>query len=94
MCPAGFAHSVSLRVSLHARALELLQDYAHHNQTFARAKLDNKQEKMTVRLFSCKYWLFWLVPNAEFTLGTAGLSLQDDFNVRICVSSDCQIYKK
>lgn len=45
MCPAGFAHSVSLRVSLHARALELLQDYAHHNQTFARAKLDNKQEK-------------------------------------------------
>lgn len=38
MCPACLAHSTSLRVS--ARALELLQDYAHH-QTFARAKLDN-----------------------------------------------------
>jgi len=43
MCPACLAHSMRLRVS--ARALELLQDYAHHNQTFARAKLDNKQEK-------------------------------------------------
>lgn len=58
-----------------ARAWAALQDYAHHNQTFARTEWVTKQENMTLRLFYCKYWLLWRVHNAEFIFGTAGLSL-------------------